>query len=107
MTTKENFGPDVETDSSIFEQGGLCLRGAKAERIRNALYEISSAIESLNASVPLFASTALGLHEIDHRYAVESFAKYVDRRMALLMSSVVNEDPIDHPLSVTNTGAQS
>ena len=107
MTTVENFGPDLGVDASIFEQGGICVRGARAKRFMDALYEVIAACESLHASVPLFVNTALGLHEIDHRYAVESFSKYVDRRLSLLLSAAVNEDHIDFPVEDLDQELQS
>ena len=107
MTIKENSESTLDIDASIFDQGGICVRGARAKRFMDALYEVISAVESLQASVPLFVNTALGLHEIDHRYAVESFSKYVDRRLSLLLSAAVNEDHIDFPVEDLDQELQS
>lgn len=91
--------PDsADQDAAIFEAGGICLRGARAKRFLNALYEVAHAAESLQASLPLLANVGPAPGEIDVRYAVQSFAEYTARRLSLLMNAVINEDLLTDPL---------
>ena len=88
----------LDEDRAVFEQGGICLRGERAKRFLNALYEVAHAAESLESSIPLLGEGGPGRREIDPRYAVKSFAEYTSRRLTLLMNAVVNEDLLSDPL---------
>lgn len=98
MTNLVKEVDSAENDASIFEAGGICLRGARAKRFLNALYEVAHAAESLEASLPLLGYGGPGRNEIDPRYAVKSFTEYTSRRLTLLMNAVVNEDLLSDPL---------
>lgn len=91
-------------DAAIFDAGGICLRGTRADRFKGALYEIAHAAESLEASLPLFPSVGPNPGDIDAYYAVKSFAEYTARRLKLLMNAVINEDLLSDPLLSTGEG---